>query len=213
MENMIEFLGHIIIDPPLNLEELDYFNKFSGTRRMDRKKGPYFVEGTNYADDNIHNADVFDYNKHPKSQPGLWCKWIPTHNGKCIKWNGYERFYNPEKWLEYLIVHFFGNEPVAKLVHPEEFSFLETHILNGIIEVKETNKNWKIIVVNNNVSATNHKKQNVKNDLKNLKKSITEELMISIDNKVGFCTMYEDNCLILSFQNGMYKKYPLYKNE
>ena len=41
-----EFTGQITVDPPLSEEEHEYLTKFAGTRRMNRTKGPYFVDGT-----------------------------------------------------------------------------------------------------------------------------------------------------------------------
>tara|TARA_B100000287_G_scaffold199541_1_gene188573 strand:- start:2419 stop:3009 length:591 start_codon:yes stop_codon:yes gene_type:complete len=46
------------------------------------------------------------YNNAPIGQPGLWCKWVPTDNGKEIEWNGHEKFYDYTEWIEYIIEHF-----------------------------------------------------------------------------------------------------------
>lgn len=42
-----------------------------------------------------------------KCQPGLWCNWIITPDGKFLEWNGNEKFYDYIEWLQYLITHFF----------------------------------------------------------------------------------------------------------
>lgn len=43
--------------------------------------------------------------KNGECQPGLWCQW--TTNGKELTWNGGEKFYYYNEWLEYLIKNFF----------------------------------------------------------------------------------------------------------
>ena len=66
-----DFTGSIAISPPLNAEEIAYLHKFNETRRMDRKNGPYFVDGTgDYGQG--RDPDIRDYNKAPAGQPGLW---------------------------------------------------------------------------------------------------------------------------------------------
>jgi hypothetical protein len=50
--------------------------------------------------------DVIDFNKPPKGQPGLWCQWRPSDDGKLIAWDGGEKFYHYVEWLEYLLKHF-----------------------------------------------------------------------------------------------------------
>jgi hypothetical protein len=41
-----DFFGSIAVEPPLNESERAYLTKFAETRRMDRAKGPYFVDGS-----------------------------------------------------------------------------------------------------------------------------------------------------------------------
>lgn len=61
-----EFTGSIAITPPLNPEEIAYLNKFSDTRRMDREKGPYFVDGTDEFGQG-KDPDIHNYNSPPPS--------------------------------------------------------------------------------------------------------------------------------------------------
>jgi hypothetical protein len=35
--------------------------------------------------------------------PGFWCDWVPTEDGEGIEWNGGEKFYDYEKWLQLII--------------------------------------------------------------------------------------------------------------
>lgn len=46
---------------------------------------------------------VLDYNQPPKGQPGLWCQWTPTADYAGLEWNGVEKFYHYEDWLQYAI--------------------------------------------------------------------------------------------------------------
>jgi hypothetical protein len=41
-----EFDGSMSISPPLNAHEIAYLRKFASSRRMDRARGPYFVDGS-----------------------------------------------------------------------------------------------------------------------------------------------------------------------
>ena len=72
-----------------------------------------------------------------KGQPGLWCGWCITEDGKFLEWDGGEKFYNYVEWLEYLIKNFF--EPWG-------------HKLNGTITwVGEDNSDLGKIEVKKNV--------------------------------------------------------------
>lgn len=42
------------------------------------------------------------------AQPGLWCQWVPNHDGSAIEWDGGEKFYEYIEWIEYLTAHFLG---------------------------------------------------------------------------------------------------------
>lgn len=150
------FTGSIEVTPKLNPQEIEFLNKFNGTRRMDRKNGPYFVDGTGFAGQG-HDADILNHNQPPEGQPGLWCQWIPKKNGKAIKWDGWEKFYDSCEWMEYLIEHFIGEHPIAKKLYPEQFAFLQGHTLNRTIKAKGEDKtvHWCMHVVENVVSKVN----------------------------------------------------------
>lgn len=51
---------------------------------------------------------ILDPNEPPIGQPGLWCGWTPSVDGRGIEWDGVEKFYAFDAWLEYLIEHFLG---------------------------------------------------------------------------------------------------------
>jgi hypothetical protein len=142
-----DFDGEVTIEPPLSEKEIKYINMFADTRRMNRKNGPYYVGGTGMCGQD-NESDVIDYNSPDDSQPGLWCKWETNEEGNVIRWNGCEKFYDATEWMRYIIDHFIGENPLAKLNDPEHFDFLQGHTLNGEIyaDGEESGDNWMIEV-------------------------------------------------------------------
>ena len=121
-----DFAGEFTVTPPLKTEHSNYLRKFAETRRMARKaaalrqrpdplrlaaglplgdQGGYFV-GADADFGQERTSDILDHNTPPKWQPGLWCQWVPTHDGTAIEWDGGEKFYNYVEWLEYIVEHF-----------------------------------------------------------------------------------------------------------
>ena len=157
------FSGQVTIDPPLNPTEIKYLQKFAETRRMDRENGPYFVGGTGDFGQG-RDEDIRNHNRPPEGQPGLWCQWVPANivlddddetpiSADALEWDGGEKFYEATEWTQYLIDHFIGHDPLAKLNQPEHFEFLQGHTVNGVITAdgEEPGDHWKIVVENNNV--------------------------------------------------------------
>jgi hypothetical protein len=127
-----DFNGHFIISPAINQEHATYLNKFAETRRMLRDSdilssedfpdpiremvdlpvginGEYFVGGGG-CNGQGRDRSIIDYNRPPRTQPGLWCQWIvmKTRDGiDVVAWDGGEKFYDYVEWLCYLIEHFF----------------------------------------------------------------------------------------------------------
>lgn len=148
-----EFHGSIEVVPPLSAEEVSYLNKFSDSRRMSRTTSPYYVDGK---DDPFtgKDADVIDYNTPSEGQPGLWCNWIATPDGKAIEWNESEKFYESAEWMKYIITHFLDTNPQAKT----ELPFLQGHTLNGTIAAQgeESEDRWDLIVKDNKVFVVDY---------------------------------------------------------
>lgn len=146
-----EFSGRIEISPPLDQNEIDFINKFSGSRRMARKSGPYtVVDDGNFGQ--TRSDDIIDYNRPPEGQPGLWCQWVPTDDGTALEWDGSEKFYNSEEWMTYLIDHFLRPAAIAQV----ELPFLQAnHTLNGVIKAQgeEMDDRWKLVVTDNVVTT------------------------------------------------------------
>jgi len=140
------FEGSIDVDPPLNAKEIEYINKFSDSRRMNRTNGPYYLGGSGFHGQD-RDDDVIDYNKPDPSQPGLWCQWIANEEGDAIEWDEGEKFYEATEWMQYIIDHFLGLDPIARRVN-KNFDFLQGHTLNGEIyaEGEESEDRWYIEV-------------------------------------------------------------------
>lgn len=105
-----EFRGKFNLNKPLTATLLLFLTNFSNTRRMGRQglDAKYGVEGEFFCEDTANFGQnsvkgVIDFNTPPVTQPGLWCQWTPTEDGKSIEWNGGEKFYSYIEWIEYLI--------------------------------------------------------------------------------------------------------------
>ena len=120
-----DFYGTLELNRQLTVDEKNYLNKFSDTRRMARNvdekygvEGEFYIDGSGFLGQD-RDDDIIDYNRPPKTQPGLWCQWVPTGDGRGIEWDGGEKFYNYVEWLEYLIESVFpwiledGDEPLV----------------------------------------------------------------------------------------------------
>ena len=121
-----DFSGQFFFDKPLTDAHREYLTKFAEVRHMWRdeatvlelhdpirervglpigKAGEFFVGGGGHAGQN-RDPSIADYNSPPDTQPGLWCQWVPTEDGKCFEWNGMEKFYSYTEWLKYLLDNF-----------------------------------------------------------------------------------------------------------
>lgn len=117
-----DFSGKMTCTPKLTEDQIAYINLFSQTRRMARDEekcskmsdpvrekvglpvgvqGEFFVGGLGYYGQD-GDPSVLDHNSPSSTQPGLWCQWEASENGKHISWNGAEKFYYYTDWLEYL---------------------------------------------------------------------------------------------------------------
>jgi hypothetical protein len=133
-----EFDGVIELDKPLTEGDKEFIQKFSNCRRMARKmcEYKYGIEGEWFCDN--EELLVADHNKQPSTQPGLWCQWTPTGDGKGIEWDGGEKFYEADRWMKYLIDGF---------LKPKGYK------CNGTIQAQgeDMHDRWKLIVKNNKV--------------------------------------------------------------
>lgn len=129
-----EFEGSFEFEEPLTDKMIQYINRFSTTRRIKRnvekiketysdwkklsfngdlgEDGEYFVGDSDWALDRFSrdvssDPSIIDYNEPPAKQPGLWCQWVVSLDGKYLEWDDNEKFYDYIEWLDYLITHFF----------------------------------------------------------------------------------------------------------
>jgi hypothetical protein len=121
-----EFTGKFNLDKPLAPEHFSYLRKFNDTRRMKRsevvaarlqdpvrvatglpvgEEGEFFVGAGGMAGQD-RDESVVDYNRPPKTQPGLWCGWTVNDHANAIIWDGAEKFYNYVEWLKYIVEKF-----------------------------------------------------------------------------------------------------------
>ena len=85
---------------------------------------------------------ILEFNRPPRTQPGLWLKWTPTLDKLHLEWNGAEKFYAYVEWLEYLI---------KNIIEPRGYK------LNGEVSWDGEDRNdigW-IIIEDNKVRTTN----------------------------------------------------------
>lgn len=123
-----DFNGAFKFDKPVDEKLKNYVNRFSSTRRMSRDvekikeiyphwkelcfNGELGVQGEYFApvDDDFgqtYDDSIIHYNMPPQTQPGLWCQWIISDDGKYLEWDEGEKFYHYVEWLQYLIDNFF----------------------------------------------------------------------------------------------------------
>lgn len=147
-----EFKGRFKLNTPLKPEHQAYLLAFSEHRhcQWDIEKVKLLSDpireaanlpiGTDagYFVGNVPDKSfVMNSNKAPSSQPGLYCKWVPSEDGEGIEWNGEEKFYFWEEWLWYLLVEFL--EPWG-------------YILNGTVTWKaEAEDDYGVIIMRDNI--------------------------------------------------------------
>ena len=107
------FDGSVKVEPPLDAGEVARINAFADER---------------------HEGEGF---------PGIWCQWIAvtSEEGETyIEWDGGEKFYNADVWMDYIMEHFIRNNG---------------HLANGIIyaEGEEAEDIWRIVVKDNDVKV------------------------------------------------------------
>ena len=146
-----DFFGEFDIDRKLKEEHARYLSAFQNIRHMRRNEKiaskmpdpvriatglPIGNEAAYFVGDDVGtDISILNRNEPPRGQPGLWCQWTPSKDGKTILWDGSEKFYNYVDWLTYLIFHFLNTWG---------------YMLNGEVEWQGENRNdFGLIVVAN----------------------------------------------------------------
>lgn len=103
-----DFAGELTITPPLPPKLVEFMNRLTTTRRIQRNvpsiygvDGEFYVEAKGFMGQDTDDT-VVDYNRPPASQPGLWLQWEVSRDGTTLEWDGGEKFYNYVEWLAYL---------------------------------------------------------------------------------------------------------------
>lgn len=147
------FTGKISVRPRLNDHEIAFLRRFADTRHMERESGPYYCDP-----DGDDETDVLDPDEPGPGQPGLWCHWEPTDDGRSIRWNKAEKFYEPAKWMAYVIRTFLMPgaalatelaDPVPGRHYPPEFEhFTFDHVCDGVLKAlgDEPDDRWALHV-------------------------------------------------------------------
>ena len=131
------FSGQFDITPKLRNKDLNFLVAFNRSRRMQRNLDPkYGVDGEFYVKDD--DRGIVDSFRPPSTQPGLWCQWMPTGDGRALIWDGGEKFYDYVPWLQYLI---------DRVLKPRGYT------LNGVVDWEGENRadSGRIEVVNNEI--------------------------------------------------------------
>lgn len=80
--------------------------------------------------------------RHDPQFPGFWCNWEPTKDGRGIEWNGAEKFYDGDAWMQVVIDRFIA--PAGIVANGEIRAEGESH---GDV--------WLLRVVDNKVTRVN----------------------------------------------------------
>jgi len=171
-----EFMGKFEFDSPIDDKLKTYINNFAESRRMIRDvekikevypdwedysfngelgvEGEYFARpGSCFGQD--RDDSIIDFNDAPSTQPGLWCQWVVSEDGKYLEWDGGEKFYYYTEWLKYLIENFF--KPTGNVLNgsvewqgEELDDFGKIEVENNVITVYEGHKPYKKVFTNQN---------------------------------------------------------------
>ena len=147
------YLGHVRITPALNSDEIEFFRAFNETRHHGDDDAP--LRTVQHPAENDRTGDVGAFNRAAPGMPGLWCPWTCCGTGCCLHWDGVEKPYQPQEWLEYLIDTFL--RPGAVL-HGDasalEVGLTFDHVLTGMLvgERRETAELFALEVRDNVVT-------------------------------------------------------------
>lgn len=147
------YLGHVRIAPALNPDEIEFVRRFNETRHCGDDDTP--LRTVQHPAENEPTGDVGAYNRAANGMPGLWCPWTCCGTGCCLHWDGVEKPYSPQQWLEYLIDTFL--RPGALLdgdPEAERLGLTFDHVLDGVLvgERRETAELFALEVERNVVT-------------------------------------------------------------
>lgn len=142
-----DFSGKFKINKPVDEDTYNLLEGIAATRRMKRsgldKKygvdGEFYFEKEDFGNcgqsDKPKLGKIVDFNKPPKTQPGLWCQWQIQKDKQTIEWDQGEKFYSYIEWIKYLIKTIL--EPRGYKLNGEVEWFGEEQGDTGFIIVKD----------------------------------------------------------------------------
>jgi hypothetical protein len=82
----------------------------------------------------------------PGMPDGFYCQWQPTEDGAGLEWDGVEKFYHFEEWLEYLVAHYIkpwryvlnGSVAWESIFEPEEGTLVVRD--NSVVAIPKLNE-------------------------------------------------------------------------
>ena len=142
-----DFKGNFEFSEKPSDKTLELLSGLNKTRRMARSIEGYGIEGEFYYNKNTNDfgqeedKNIINYNKPPKTQPGLWNNWKPSECGMFLEWDGGEKFYKYVEWIKYLI---------KNIIEPDNLK------LNGTVQWRgeECEDYGTITIKDNQVSIT-----------------------------------------------------------
>jgi hypothetical protein len=141
------FTGKVTIEPPFSAAEVAFLKDYADTRHCTHQLSPYAASRAA-----CHGSCITP----GPGVPGFNCKWEPTEDGTAIEWDGEEKFYEADEWMEFIIKNFTapGEFTVEDRLAEPKLAFLQrNHAANGTIDAEgeEAGDIWRIIVKNNEV--------------------------------------------------------------
>lgn len=114
---------------------MGYTTQFTGRIDLDRELTPdEYVTLLEFADER-HQPGV-------DGAPGYNCDWTPTDNYRGIEWDGSEKFYSSEEWMQLIMDRFITPWGIKA---------------NGFIlaQGEEAGDIWRLLVIDNRVERQN----------------------------------------------------------
>ena len=144
-----DYLGSLRIEPALSPADVDFLKSFNRTRHCGERPA---LDVVGHPADYDREDDDASYNRVTTGMPGLWCPWTCCDEGCCLRWDGGEKPYAPDRWLRYLIDTFLrpgaalAGDPAAR-----ELGLTFDHVLTGMIvgERHETGELFALAVRGN----------------------------------------------------------------
>lgn len=109
------FDGRLAIEPALTPEQVHTLTVFARTGRTPTAgaaTGSTQIVGESFVmqaslDAHVETTNAQGLSERLEGQPGRFCCWRPTPDGRALEWDGCEKFNTYERWARFLIETFF----------------------------------------------------------------------------------------------------------